>query len=123
MRYLVEYFHYDPFETNRRFYRRRKSRLINLGGCPYTDIQVKGPLHCATSLHEYFRESDRQFNAANPNRTCKTVGPKPTDQLCCRHKWQTTNALSTGTSTLVPRLPAHGRSEIKSQEENTNQVM
>ena len=116
---FVEYFHYDPIETNRRYYRRRKSRLINLGGA-LTWTFMKGLTLRNEFYYEYFRESDRQFNAANSNSNSKTVGPNLTDQLKGRHKWQMTNVINWNFDLGVNDFQLMAGQEMKSQEENTN---
>ena len=70
--------------------------------------------------YEYFRESDRQFNAANSNSNSKTVGPNLTDQLKGRHKWQMTNVLNWNFDLGANDFQLMAGQEMKSQEENTN---
>lgn len=88
-----EYYHYDPLETNSRYYRRRASDLINMGGALTWTI-AKGLTLRDEFVYESYKENDRQFNAANSNSASRTYGPNLTEQDKSRTKWQITNVLN-----------------------------
>lgn len=90
---LVEYYHYDPLENNRRFYRNRYSWLLNTGGALNWTI-IKGMTLRNEFTWEKFYQDDRQFNAANSNSASKTYGPNLTEKEDHRTKWQLTNTLN-----------------------------
>ncbi len=90
---FVEYYHYDPLEQNRRFYRRRTSDLLNMGGALTWTI-MKGLTLRNEFVYEDFRENDRNFNAANSNSASKTYGPNLTENDAYRTKWQITNVVN-----------------------------
>lgn len=85
-----ESYHYDPLETNRRFYRNRYSWLLNMGGALNWTI-IKGMTIRNEFVYEDFSERNRIFNAAESNSDSRTVGPhlKQTDKT--RNRWQLTN--------------------------------
>ena len=90
---FVEYYHYDPLENNQRYYRRRKTDLLNMGGALNWTI-MKGLTLRNEFTFEDYRENDRTFNAANSNSASKTYGPNLTEKDSYRKKWQLTNVLN-----------------------------
>lgn len=90
---LVEFYHYDPLENNKRFYRNRYSWLLNTGGALNWTI-MQGMTLRNEFTWEKFYQDDRQFNAANSNSASKTYGPNLTEKEDHRTKWQLTNTLN-----------------------------
>lgn len=90
---FTEYYHYDPLEQNRRFYRKRTTDLLNMGGALIWTI-MKGLTLRNEFVYEDYRENDRNFNAANSNSASKTYGPNLTENDAYRTKWQLTNVIN-----------------------------
>ena len=90
---LTDYYHYDPLENNKRFYRNRYSWLLNTGIALNWSI-IKGMTLRNEFTWEKFYQDDRQFNAANSNSASKTYGPNLTEKEDHRTKWQLTNTLN-----------------------------
>lgn len=90
---LMTYYHYDPLETNRRFYRKRYSWLLNTSAALNWTI-MKGMTLRNDFTWEKFYQDDRQFNAANSNSYSRTYGPNLTEREDHRTKWQLTNTLN-----------------------------
>ncbi len=90
---LVDFYHYDPLENNRRYYRNRYSWMLNTGGSLTWTI-AKGLTLRNEFTWEKFYQDDRQFNGSNSNSTSKTYGPNLTEQEDQRTKWQITNTLN-----------------------------
>ncbi|MDE6510477.1 MAG: TonB-dependent receptor [Muribaculaceae bacterium] len=90
---LIDFYHYDPLENNRRFYRNRYSWMLNTGAALTWTI-LKGMTLRNEFTWEKFYQDDRQFNAANSNSASKTYGPNLTEKEDHRTKWQITNTLN-----------------------------
>lgn len=90
---FVEYYHYDPLENNRRYYHKRRTYLLNMGGALNWTI-MKGLTLRNEFTYEDYRENDRNFNAANSNSASKTYGPNLTEKDSYRTKWQITNVVN-----------------------------
>ena len=90
---LEDYYHYDPLETNERYYRNRYSWLLNNGVALNWKI-IKGMVLRNEFTYEKYYQDDRQFNAANSNSASKTYGPNLTEKEDHRTRWQLTNTLN-----------------------------
>lgn len=117
-----EYYHYDPLETNSRYYRKRNSKLLNMGGALTWNI-MKGMTLRNEFVYEDYRENDRQFNAANSNSASRTYGPNLTEQDKNRTKWQISNVLNYNFDIAeVNNVQLMLGQEMKSEDTRTKRV-
>ncbi len=87
---ITTQYHYDPLETNERYYRNRYSKLLNMGGALNWTI-IKGMTLRNEFTWEDFDEDDRAFNAAESDSNSRNWGPYLTQKKKSRTKWQLTN--------------------------------
>lgn len=82
--------HLNPLEKNELFYRRRTSKLLNMGGALNWTI-MKGLTLRNEFAWEDFSQNDRRFTGPRANSTAIANGPYLSEEVTNRTKWMLTN--------------------------------